>query len=313
MRGKDIWLTVKETFVEWQRDKALRLSAALSFYTVFSLAPMLIIVIAIAGQAFGREAVQGEVVAQFDNLIGREAALQVQQMIQNASDPRSGLIAAIVGTVTLIIGAIGVFGQLQDALNTVWEITPRRRPGVWGFLRDRVLSLAMVVGIAFLLLASLVVSAGLSALGKWASGWLPASAFLLQALNFVVSLAVITLLFAVIYKVLPDIDIRWRDVMVGAGVTALLFTIGKTLIGIYLGRSSVGSVFGAAGSLAVMLVWIYYSAAVFLLGAEFTEVYTRRWGRWLMGMPTAARTAGGAAGSHGSRRGRIPGAGAAER
>jgi membrane protein len=278
MSAKSLLEPIKETFQEWQRDKAMRLSAALAFYTVFSLAPLLLIVVAIAGSVFGPQAIQGHLVDEFTTLVGKPAAEQIETMIQNAYDPSSGRIATVVGTVTLLLGAMGVFGQLKDALNTVWGAAPRHGSGLWGFIRGYVLSLAMVVGIAFLLLASLVVSAVLSAFGKWAADMLPASTGLLQVLNFVVSFAVIAVLFAMIFKVLPDVRIGWRDVWVGGGVTAFLFSIGKTFIGLYLGRSSVASVFGAAGSLAVLLVWVYYSAAVFLFGAEFTEVYSRRWG-----------------------------------
>jgi len=267
-----------ESFKDWSRDHAMLLAAAISFSTVFSLAPLLIITIAIAGLAFGPEAARGSIVAQFGHLVGPDAAAQIQTMVERAYQPKTGLIAGTVGLVNLLVGAMGAFGALKISLNTVWRIKPVKRRGIWGFLRDRVLNLAMILGIAFLFLVSLVVSAGLAGLGEWLGSVLDVPAPLLFVVNILLSLTVTALLFGMLFRFLPDRAIAWRDVRVGALVTAVLFAIGKEGIGFYLGRSNVSSVYGAAGSLAVLFVWIYYSAAIFLFGAEFTEVYSRRHG-----------------------------------
>lgn len=269
---------LKETFDEWNRDKAPRLAAALAYYTAFSIAPLMIVVIAIAGLAFGQEAVRGQLDNQLQGLVGAQAADAIQEMVAGANHPETGVIASIIGVVTLILGAAGLFGQLQDALNTVWGVEPKPDQGIVATLRARLLSFTMVLGIGFLLLVSLVISAVLSALNAWMTGALPFSPAILQIINLVISLVVITALFAVIYKVLPDVKIAWRDVVLGAFVTALLFTIGKFLIGLYLGHSSIASSYGAAGSFVVLLLWIYYSAQILLFGAEFTQVFARRYG-----------------------------------
>lgn len=271
---------LKMAFGEWRADNAQRLSAAIAFYTVFSLSPILMVVIAIAGRAFGAEAVRGEIVTQFSSLIGEGAAEQIESMIVQASNPQSSLLATIVGVVVLLVGAAGVFGQIKDALDTVWQIgTKPKRGGIRGFIRKYVLSVTMVLVVAFLLLVSLVLSAAVSALAKWFGEAVSGSnLFALRIGEFVLSFGIITLLFAGIYRILPEVRISWKDVWIGAAFTAFLFNIGKLLIGLYLGRSSVGSVFGAAGSLVVILVWVYYSASIFLFGAELTEVYTKNWG-----------------------------------
>lgn len=278
MTVRDVGRAFVTAFQEWRSDKAQRLSAALAFYTVLSLSPLLIIVIAVAGRVFGAEAVRGEIVAQFGSLIGHSAAEQIEIMIQQASNPKTNLIASLLGLVTLLLGSAGVFGQLKDALDTVWSAKPSRYTGFRGYFRSYMLSMMMVLGVAFLLLISLVLSAGISGLGKWAADLLPSSVIALRVAEFLLTFVVITVLFAMIYKILPEVDLAWRDVWVGAAVTALLFNIGKLAIGVYLGRSSVGSVFGAAGSLVIILVWTYYSAAIFLYGAELTEVFARNWG-----------------------------------
>lgn len=283
MSARDVWEVIKLTFLEWRKDKAQRLSAAIAFYTVLSLSPLLVIVIAIAGRVFGPDAVRGEIVAQFGSLIGRGPAQQIEAMIANAGNSDSGLLASLLGIATLFVGATGVFGQLKDALDTVWGAVPKKRRGLWKLTRKHVLSLAMVLGVSFLLLVSLVFSAAISAIAKWAGALIPAATMTAIRLADVgLSFVVITVLFAMIYRILPDVRISWRDVWIGAAVTSLLFDIGKTLIGLYLGQSSIGSVFGAAGSLVIILVWVYYSASVFLFGAEFTEVLSRRWGRRAM-------------------------------
>lgn len=273
-----MWDLLKEAFNEWREDKASRLAAALAYYTIFSLGPLLVIVIAIAGLVFGEAAARGEIVAQVEGVLGREGAEAIQRMIENARDPASGTIATILSIVALVFGASGVFGQLQDALNTIWDVTPKPGRGLMGIVADRFLSFVMVLGIGFLLLVFLVLSSVLTGLGTFFGDFLPVSESLLQILNLLVSFAVITLLFAMLYKVLPDVEIAWGDVWIGAAMTALLFTVGQFLIGLYLGRTAVASTYGAAGSIVIILLWIYYSAQIFLFGAEFTQVYARRHG-----------------------------------
>jgi membrane protein len=280
---------VRETLSEWSKDKASRLAAALSYYTIFSVAPLLVIAIAVAGLVFGRKAATDQIVYEIRGLVGDQGAQVIQTILQNASKTSSGVLATIIGIVTLLIGASGAFGQLQDSLNTIWEVKPKSGRGVKGVLRDRFLSFSMVVVIGFLLMVSLVLSAFLSGVGKYLSGQLPMSSVVMQAINFGISFAVTTLLFALIFKVLPDAYIRWRDVWVGAAVTALLFSLGRFLIGLYLGRSSVSSAYGAAGSLVVLLLWVYYSAQILFLGAEFTQVYAKTFGKAIIPKPNAER------------------------
>lgn len=280
MHLNSIWSFVKEVFEKWADDKAPKLGAAVSFYTIFSLAPLLIISIAVAGFIFGEEASRGELVDQMRDLIGRDGAMVVQTAIKNASDKTSGTIAAIISIVTLIIGATAVFVELQDSLNMIWKIKPKPGRGIIrGLIMDRLISFAMVVGVGFLLLVSLVVSAVLATVNDFISENLfSVPVTLLDMANIGVSLAVIFLMFAMIFKVLPDVDIAWSDVWVGALVTALLFVAGKYLIGLYLGSSSLSSTYGAAASLVVLLLWVYYSAQIVFLGAEFTQVYANRFG-----------------------------------
>ena len=269
---------LKETYSEWSEDKASRLAAALAYYTAFSIAPLLLISIAVAGLVFGREAAQGQVSAQIQGAVGQDAAAMIETSLANSQDTGAGTIAAIVGLATLIWSASNVFSQLQDALNTIWEVAPDPNAGLLGTVKRRFLSMTMVLGIGFLLLVSLALSAAISVIGGLFEGLLPGGATVWQLVNFGLSFAVVTLLFAAIYKVLPDVDIAWSDVWIGGAVTALLFSIGKLLIGLYLGYASVGSTFGAAGSLLVFLVWVYYSAQILFFGAEFTQVYARRYG-----------------------------------
>lgn len=275
MRLRSVLRLLKETAAEWQNDKVPVLAAALSYYTVFSLAPLLLIAIAIAGAVFGEEAARGEVVRQIQGLIGRDGAEAIQSMIQNAQRPDSGgTLATIISIITLLLGASGVFGQLQDALNTIWDVKPKPDSGWKSFLQSRFLSFGMVLVVGFLLLVSLILSAGLTAIGTFFGNVIPGFVALSQILNFVISFAVVTVLFASIYKVLPDVEIPWKNLWVGAAITALLFNFGKFLIGLYLGNSSVGSAYGAAGSLVVILIWVFYSAQILLIGAEFTQVYS---------------------------------------
>lgn len=274
----DIIGLLKQTFAEWQEDKASRLAAALSYYTAFSLAPLLIIVIAIVALVFGQDAAQGEIVGQIQGLVGKEGAKAIETMIENSRKPAEGTIATIISVAILLFGATNVFNQLQESLNTIWEVAPKPGRGVKGIIKDRVPSFAMVLGIGFLLLVSLVVSAGLTAVSNYLGHLVPNLSVVWRVVNFLFSFGVITLLFAMIYRVLPDAKIAWGDVWIGAAITSLLFTIGKSLIGLYLGNSSVGSTYGAAGSFVVLLLWVNYSAQILFFGAEFTQVYANKYG-----------------------------------
>lgn len=278
-RAKNFGLMFKEAATEWWNDQAPVLGAALSYYTVFSLAPLLVLTIAIAGLAYGEEAARGEIVTTMQGLVGKDGAEAVEAIIENARKPSEGIVATILGFAFLVFGATGVFGQLQNALNMIWKVAPK--PGAtWKmFLRSRFLSFAMVSGVAFLLLVSLLASAALAALGRFFSETLPGGETVWLVLNFIISLGVITFMFAMIFKVLPDAKVQWKDVGVGAFMTAVLFSIGKFLMGLYLGNSTIGSTYGAAGSLVVLLIWVYYSAQILFLGAELTRVYAIRYGR----------------------------------
>jgi membrane protein len=272
----------KETFREWREDGANRLAAALAYYTTFSLAPLLVLIIAIAGLVGGREAAQTQTMAQVQDLLGADGREFVEGMIESASLTKTGLVATFLGAVTLLFGALGVFGELQNSLNTIWEVKPKPAKnwldGLRRFVIKRLLSFTMVVGIGFLLLVSLIMSAALSAMGEYIGNRWPMADLWLELLNFAISFIVITLLFAMIFKFLPEIKIAWKDVWLGAAVTSALFSLGKFLIGLYLGRSEVGNTFGAAGSLAILLIWIYYSAQILFFGAEFTQVYANHYG-----------------------------------
>jgi membrane protein len=250
----------------------------MAYYTVVSIAPLLLVVIAVAGLAFGREAAEGAIVAQIHGLVGEQAAKAIQAVLENADKPATGILAAVLGIITLLAGASGVFAELQSALNTIWKTPARPDKGFLGMLKDRFFSLLMVLGTGFLLLVSLVMSAVLAAMGSYMEHLLPLPEPLLQGLNFLVSFGMITLLFAMMFKILPDAPVAWNDVWIGAAVTAFLFTIGKLLIGIYLGKANFASTYGAAGSLVVILVWVYYSTQILLLGAEFTKVYAMTYG-----------------------------------
>jgi membrane protein len=274
-----IWPLIKLSVLSWKKDYASSMGGALAYYTLFSIAPVLIIVIAVAGFFLGPEAARGEIVTQLRGLLGDDGAAAVQGLLESASQPEEGLVATITGFVLLLLGATTVFAELQSDLDRIWRApAPQAISGVWALLRSRLLSFSMVLVLAFLLLVSLVVSAALAALGNWWSGWFEGWAIVLEVLNFLVSFAITTGLFAMIYKLLPRADIAWRDVWIGAAVTALLFAIGKFLIGLYIGRSGIASGFGAAGSFVVLLVWVYYSTQIFLLGAEFTWVYAHERG-----------------------------------
>ena len=268
---------LRETLTEWWRDDALRLGAALSYYTVFSLAPILVVTVAVAGLVFGQEAASGRLVDEMRGLIGPDGAKVVSTLIEHAAlKPDAGWTATLIGLATIAIGASGAFGQLQYALNEIWNVRPDPSRGVIGVLRDRFLSFSMVLVIGFLLLVALVVSAALSALDDVAGAYGDFLQPILAIVNFVASFGIITGLFAAIFKVLPSTEVRWADVWIGAAVTAALFVVGKEAIGLYLGNASVASVYGAASSIVVILLWVYYSSQILFLGAEFTQVFARR-------------------------------------
>jgi len=268
----------QETFQEWSEDKASRLAAALAYYTIFSIAPLLIIVIAIAGAVFGEDAARGEIVRQIQGLVGPDGAEFIEIAIRNANQPKTGTIASIISIALLLLGATGLFTELQDALNTIWEVKPKPGRGVKNVVRQRALSFAMILGIGFLLLVTLVISTILTAIVGYFSNLLPGVDFIWRIVNFLLSFAITTLLFGLIFKVLPDAKITWNDVLIGAVITSLLFSLGRYLLGQYLGNNSFGSTYGAAGSLVVIIAWVYYAAQILFFGAEFTQVYARRYG-----------------------------------
>ncbi|AOB29966.1 ribonuclease BN [Bordetella sp. H567] len=279
MHIKRFYELAKKAVNAWLDHYAPSMGAAIAFYTVFSLAPLVIIVIAIAGFFWGREAVQGQLFEQINALVGPDGAKAVESVVQGAQEPKQGIAATIISVIVLIVGATTVFSELQSALDRIWDVPDaKKQSGVWNMIRARLLSLGLVLALAFLLIVSLIVSAMISALGGWATGLLPGWEILLQIINTVVALAIMTVLFAMIYRFMPKAHVAWRDVWTGAVVTAILFEIGKFLIGLYVGKASVASSYAAAGSLVVVLIWVYYAAQVFLLGAEFTWVYANEHG-----------------------------------
>jgi membrane protein len=274
MNGTAVVNLVKETFSEWSEDNVARLAAALSYYTAFAIAPLLVIAIAIAGFFFDRQAATNQIGQQVSGLLGSTAGQAVNGMVEAAgANKGTGIVATVIGIVTLLFGASGVFGELQSSLNTIWEVAPKPNQGIWATIRQRFFSFTMVVGVGFLLLVSLVVSTALGALGN-----LFGTSIIWKVINFAISFGVTTLLFALVYKVLPDVKIQWSDVWIGAVVTALLFTIGKAALGWYLGRQGTTSAYGAAGSFVALLLWVYYAAQILFLGAEFTQVYAKEYG-----------------------------------
>jgi membrane protein len=275
---KDVYQLVKAAALAWNQDGAASMGAAIAYYAIFSIAPLLIIAIAIAGFFFGIEAARGQIFAEAQGLVGKEGGLALQALIESASKPAQGILATIVGLLAMAFGATGVFAELQGAMDRIWQVPTVKSPsGLWYLVRRRLLTFGMVLGVAFLLLISLVVSAAISALENL---WNPAGGpgIVLQILNFVVSFLIVTGLFALIFKLLPRVSVAWGDVIIGAAATALMFDIGKFLIGLYIGKSGITSGFGAAGTLVALLLWIYYSAQVFLFGAEFTWAYAKRYG-----------------------------------
>ena len=271
------WDLLKGAVWGFIADDALSHGAAIAYYTVFSIAPVLVIVIAIAGLFFGHDAAEGAIVDQLRGLMGQQAAEAVQAAVKSASGHHAGIVATVIGIVTLMLTASGVFSEMQNSLNIIWKAAPPRS-AVTQLIRVRLLSLGLVMALGFLLLVSLAISAGLQAVGTWMGGFLPGWRYIGIALNFLISFALIAVVFAAIYRTLPDKTIEWRDVAVGAIVTSVLFSIGKYLIGLYIGSSAIASSYGAAGALAVLLVWIYYSAQIFLFGAEFTKAYAETHG-----------------------------------
>ena len=284
MKPRTAWLLARETRQSWSDDYASSMGAALAYYTMFSIAPLLLIVISVAGLFFGEQAARGEILDQLQGLMGPQGAQAVQALLASVNHPQAGVVATLFGIGALLVGATTVIGELQNALDRIWQAPRRSDVGsVMKWLRSRLLSLGMIMGIGFLLMVSLVASALLAAVQRWFGRYLDLGVFA-SGVDFVVSFGFITLAFAMIYKLVPRVRVEWRDVAIGAVVTALLFTVGKMAIGVYIGRSAVASTFGAAASLVAMVVWVYWSAQIFLLGAEFTWVYARRCGS-LRGRP----------------------------
>jgi membrane protein len=279
MSPRQIWHLTRKSVIAWRADNAASMGGALAYYTLFSMAPVLIIAIAVAGFFLGEEAARGEILVQLRALLGEDGAAAVQGLLESVGRPTQGVLATVFSIFMLIVGATTVFAELQTDLDRIWKAPPAEyRGGLWRLLRSRVLSFGLILALGFLLLVSLILSATLSAVGQLWSGYFDGWEKALQTINFAASLAIATALFAIIYKVLPSVRIAWRDVWIGAVVTALLFALGKTLIGLYIGNSGIASGFGAASSFVIVLIWVYYSTQIFLLGAEFTGVYAREHG-----------------------------------
>ena len=277
MRPADLWSLMKESVSRWAGDFAPSMGAALSYYTIFSIAPLLLLVIAIAGFAFGEAAASGALFGQLRGMLGDEGAAVAQRLVASAHEPRTTIVATIVGIGMLLLGATSVLLELQSALNRIWRAPPAPK-GIWTMVRARLAAVSLILAIGFLLLVSLVASAAMAAIGQWGAPYLARVRWVFEVVNVAASVVMVTVLFAMIYKILPRVRIGWKDVWVGAMVTAILFTVGKSLIGLYIGKAAVASGFGAAGSVVVLLVWVYYSAQIFLFGAEFTAVYAMRYG-----------------------------------
>jgi membrane protein len=292
LRFPQVIQLVKSTFSAWSDENIPRLGASLAYYTALSLAPLIVVVLGVAGLAFGKQAVQGELLWEIQSTVGKDGAALIQQLIQSASRSQSGILATVLALVALFFGATSAVVELTDALNTIWHVPPHKASGwrsMMRFMRLRFVSFAMVLGVGFLLLVSLVVSAWLAAIGRFFGEILPIPEVALHAINLLLSFVVITLLFGMIYKVLPDVRLEWSDVGIGAAVTSLLFSLGKLLLGLYLGKSTLGSTYGAAGSFVIVLVWVYYSAQIFFLGAEFTRMYALQFGSRLGKQPARPR------------------------
>lgn len=267
---------LKRTISDWNDHKVPQLGAALAYYSILSLGPLLLLALAIAALIFGQDAAHGRIIAEIDDMVGHEGARAIEDMIKDsARHENTGIFAAIIGAITLLFGASGVFSQLQDSMNIIWNVKPRKDAGVWNIIKNRFVSFSMVLGTGFLLLTSLIISAALSAMSEYASGYLGDLTIPIRIIEFVISLLIVSLLFAAIFKYLPDTYVAWHDVWFGGIITSLLFTLGKFAIGFYLGQSSFSSSYGAAGSLVVLLVWVYYSSQILFFGAEFTQVYAK--------------------------------------
>jgi membrane protein len=279
----NVFSQLKQTFQEWLQDKAPQLGAALAYYTVFSLAPLVLVLLAIIGFIFRDDPAGAweKVTQQMSYFLDQSAVQVVQSIAQKASQPGKSMLATVIGVALALFGATGVFGQLQDALNTIWGVKAKPSRGIWGLLRTRFLSFAMVAGICFLLLVSLAIEALLKGFSHYVQSVLPGGIMIALTIYVVFDFAVVVLLFAMIFKFLPDVEIQWRDVWIGAVMTAILFGIGKWLLGFYLGSGAAGSAYGAASSLITLLLWVYYSSQILLFGAEFTQVYAARAGREL--------------------------------
>lgn len=273
---------LKSTATEWYNDKALRLSAAIAYYSIFSIAPLLVIAVSMAGLVFGPDAVRGHLDDQLTSVMSPAAAKTIQEMVQSASSPTDGLLGTIIGGAVLLIGASGVFGQLKDSLNTIWEVKPKPGgSGIMGFIRDYLLNFGMVLVVGFLLLTSLVLTTAMAAFSNYLDRAFQLPPLIWSGAAFLISFGMVTLLFAFIFKVLPDAQIQWRDVWIGAAATAALFEVGKFALGWYLGRESTTSSYGAAGAVVLVLLWVYYASCILFFGAEFTQVYARRHGRYV--------------------------------
>lgn len=281
---KTLYELIKQTYEEWKADKATRLAAALAYYTAFSLAPLLVVIIAVLGFIVSEDSVQNRIMGEIEMALGPDAAEFVNDLIVNRVDPQEGILSTVLGIGTLLVGAVGALGQLQGALNTIWGVDEEKAKrkhrllGIGNYLKEKLFSFGILLTLGFFALVSLVVSTSITAFDNYILELVPAAEFALQAGNLIISFGLTTLLFALMYKFVPETEIKWRDVWVGAALTALLFTIGKYLLGLYLGRTSTASVYGAAGSFVLMLLWIYYSAQIVLFGAEFTQVYAKRVG-----------------------------------
>lgn len=274
----ELWELIKETYAEWSQDRAPQLGAALAFYTIFSLAPIFLIIVAVVGYVLGKESVQVYLIKEMATFIGQENAINIMNTIKASHQPGSGLRATLVAISLMLIGSTTIVVMLKNALNIIWGVEPKEQGYVWGIIKERVKSFFVVLLVGVFLFLSIIASSILSSLNKFLGSYAEIPVFFYQLLDFGVSLALLTFLFAMLYKVLPDADIAWKDVWIGAAITALLFTLGKFFLGLYIAKSGTSSVYGAAGSLVVILLWVYYSAQIIFIGAEFTQVYARRYG-----------------------------------
>ncbi|MDI6854981.1 MAG: YihY/virulence factor BrkB family protein [Deltaproteobacteria bacterium] len=276
--ARELWELIKETYAEWSQDKAPQLGAALAFYTIFSLAPIFLIIVAVVGYVLGKESVQVYLVKEMATFIGQENAVNIMNTVKASHQPGSGLRATLVAISLMLVGSTTIVVMLKNALNIIWGVEPQEQGYVWGIIKERVKSFLVVLLVGVFLFLSIIASSILSALNKFLGSYAEIPVFFYQLLDFGVSLALLTFLFAMLYKVLPDASIAWKDVWIGSAITALLFTLGKFFLGLYIARSGTSSVYGAAGSLVVILLWVYYSAQIIFIGAEFTQVYARRYG-----------------------------------